>query len=137
MPTVLVYIGVLAVSALLGAFAGNIVGLLCSALTKSEYGLRLLRGLTFGSATVVVAFYILRALGRPVHLAFGAALIGTFIVLAVLNRLKVQSAMRTHAGDAGVHAKLSVLSQTRLVQDLAAAVSALIGLLIGYGSSAF
>lgn len=132
MSTALVYLVVLVVSHVIGACLGNVAGLLFGVATKSEYIRRLVRGLVFGSATVIASVYVLRWLARPAYLVFVAVLVGTFVVLTVHNNVKVKTAMRTHTSNAIVHTKLSELSRTRLVQDLTAVISALISSLIAY-----
>jgi uncharacterized protein YjeT (DUF2065 family) len=133
MSTILLYVVALVASQALGASAGIAVsGLLFGEPTKREYTKRLLRGLVFGGTTVVASVYVLKWLALPARFFFVAVLSGIFILLIPYNHAKVKAAMRKHDDNKLIYAKLDELLRTRLVQDVAAAISAVVMSFIVY-----
>ncbi|HEV7238814.1 MAG TPA: hypothetical protein VGQ36_06200 [Thermoanaerobaculia bacterium] len=129
LPMVLLYIGAFLFGHFMGACLGAGAGSLFGTAPNGGYVFRLVRGTVFGSTTIIAALTFLGWFAMPAPPSFQLVLVGSFPALVLLNRVQLAAAIARNRGNARVDPQLRALAWPRLVQDLAASVSALITLI--------
>lgn len=125
MRDVLRYVAIVLISVVVGPFVGNIfAGTFANPLDR-PYSRRYIGGLAFGTTTILMSRAAAKWLGMPSRPEVAMVLVGLFALSTVNNLIQINNAMRASSHDTKVYNSLIELRRARLMQDLAALVSAI------------